>query len=127
MAMKENKKVLIDVYTDWCGWCKKMDVDVYSDSDVTKYINEVFVSVKLNAESSNIHDINGKTTTEAELAGRLGVRGYPTTVFVHPNGEVITLVPGYISSVTFLKILEYIGGEYYRQVKFEEFVSKYGK
>ncbi|MDE3058993.1 MAG: DUF255 domain-containing protein, partial [Bacteroidota bacterium] len=51
-ASNENKKVLIDVYTDWCTWCKKMDSDVYSDASVADYLKKNFVTIRLNAESN---------------------------------------------------------------------------
>jgi len=127
LASKTNKKALIDVYTDWCGWCKKMDADVYTDSSVIRYINETFVPIKINAESGNKHAIEGKEISEAELARAYGVRGYPTTVFTQPNGQMITAVPGYIKSGPFLQILKYIGGEHYLKMKFDEFVAKGGK
>lgn len=127
LAIKTNKKVLIDVYTDWCGWCKKMDADVYTDSSVIGYINEFFVPIKVNAESSNKHEVNGKPITEAEIARAYGVRGYPTTVFARSNGSMITVLPGYVSSATFLQVLKYIGGEHYLKMKFDEFQGKGGK
>ncbi len=48
---KENpKKIMIDVYTDWCGWCKRMDATTFQDEKIAKYISENFYAVKLNAE-----------------------------------------------------------------------------
>jgi uncharacterized protein YyaL (SSP411 family) len=47
---KENpKKVLIDLYTDWCGWCKVMDRETYSNAEISTYINENFYPIKFNA------------------------------------------------------------------------------
>lgn len=49
---KENKKYFfIDIYTDWCGWCKKMDQSTFKDSAVVQYFNEHLYAVKMNAES----------------------------------------------------------------------------
>src|SRR5271155_4177100 len=49
LAMQEHKYVLADVYTDWCGWCKKLDKDVLTDSDVVSYLQKQFICVKVNA------------------------------------------------------------------------------
>ncbi len=51
---KEEKKFFfIDIYTDWCGWCKKMDQTTFKDSGVVEYMNEHFYAVKMNAESKD--------------------------------------------------------------------------
>jgi uncharacterized protein YyaL (SSP411 family) len=50
-AKKTNRKILVDVYTNWCGWCKKMDASTYGNSEIAKYLSERYVLVKLNAES----------------------------------------------------------------------------
>lgn len=122
-AKKDNKKVIIDVYTDWCGWCKKMDKGAYSDSDIKKIIEENFVFVKLDAEGSGKNSYNGKTYTDSELAGYFQVSGYPTTVFLEPDGKVIEYnydkfpmnnLPGYYPSDDFKKVLEYIRDEKYK-------------
>ncbi|MBI4535038.1 MAG: DUF255 domain-containing protein, partial [Ignavibacteriae bacterium] len=67
-AKKKQKKVLIDVYTDWCGWCKRMDVQTYADKSVASYLNEKYVVIKLNAESNKKLSYKGNEYTEAELS-----------------------------------------------------------
>src|SRR4051812_21578649 len=49
-AIKENKIVLVDAYTDWCGWCKKMDRDTYANPEVIKKLNQHFIAIKFNPE-----------------------------------------------------------------------------
>ena len=46
LSKKEPRKILIDIYTDWCGWCKKMDATTYGDGAVVEYINRHFYAVK---------------------------------------------------------------------------------
>ncbi len=123
-AKDENKKVIVDVYTDWCGWCKKMDAEAYSNSEVKKIIEDNFVFVKLNAESLNKVTYNGKQYTEQDLATLFEVTGYPTTVFLEPDGKQIEYkydsmkmknLPGYFKTDEFKKILKYFKDSKYKE------------
>lgn len=122
-AKKENKKVIVDVYTDWCGWCKKMDKDAYSNSDIKEIIEDDFILVKLNAEGSGTNNFKGKSYTDAELASYFQVTGYPTTVFLDSKGKIIEFnygkykmnnLPGYYPAKDFKKVLEYIRDDAYK-------------
>ena len=125
LAKEQHKKVLVDVYTDWCGWCKKMDSDVYTDSKVIKTLAAKFVLVKLNAESNSKHvQYQGKQFTEAQFAQAVGVSGYPSTLFFDSAGKPITLLPGFVPADKFVPILTYIGDDHYLKVSFEQYLSK---
>ena len=104
-----TKPVIVDVYTDWCGWCKRMDRDVYARSDVSEYLNEHFVMVRLNAESAERVNYAGRSLAARALAGSFEVTGYPTTIFLKPDGTHLVNVPGYIPADKFLKLVRYIG------------------
>jgi thiol-disulfide isomerase/thioredoxin len=105
LAQQTNKKLLIDVYTDWCSWCKKMDKEVYTNPDVKAVLQSHFIAVKLNAESSRELTYKGRRLTEMTIAREMGVNGYPTTVFLYSNSEPLTKVAGYIQSEDFVKLL----------------------
>jgi thioredoxin-related protein len=122
-AKKTNKKLLVDVYTDWCGWCKKMDADTYTDTGVESYLLEKYVVVKLNAESSTRQTYNGKQYTERELASEFGVSGYPTTLFFKSDGSPITGAPGYYGAADFKTVLSYIAEDHYQKTKFEDYAK----
>lgn len=124
LAKRDNKKILIDVYTDWCGWCKKMDSEVYSNSSVASALSASFVAVKLNAESSKPFVFQGRSFTEESFAAGAGVTGYPTTIFLDSESTPITLVPGYITADRFVPILKYVGEDHYRSISFEEFQQR---
>lgn len=126
IAMAENKKVLIDVYTDWCEWCKKMDDEVYTDSKVVNYLSSKFVLIKLNAESEAKHTFEGREYSEMELAYIFGVEGFPTTIFIREDMQPITAVPGYFPADVFMKILTFIGDDYYLKMNFDEYLEKTG-
>jgi len=122
-----NKKILLDVYTDWCSWCKKMDKEVYVDETVTTLLKEKFIVVKLNAESSKTLTHDGIVYTEQQFATALGITGYPTTVFFEPNTKPITLVSGYMEPATFTNVLRFIGEDHYKSISYEEYLQKAGQ
>jgi thioredoxin-related protein len=126
-AKSSGKPVLVDVYTDWCGWCKRMDKDVYSRSDVREILDRHFVSVKLNAESSSLAAYQGRSKSFRSLASGFGVSGYPTTVFLKSNGEHLVNVPGYVPADRFKLMLRYIGeGHLDRGVSWTTFQQQAG-
>lgn len=101
-AAKSKKIMMIDFYTDWCGWCKRLDHDTYTNEKVVKLSTQL-VSLKLNAEKE------GK-----ELATKLGVRGYPTIVFMDSSGKVVHKISGYLKPEPFAaemtKVIESASG-----------------
>ena len=117
-----SKPVIVDVYTDWCGWCKRMDKDVYSRPEVSDYLNQHFVMVRLNAEGADRVTYAGHTMTARALAGGFEVTGYPTMIFLKADGTHMVNVPGYIPADRFLKLVRYIGdGHMDRGVSWEEY------
>jgi thioredoxin-related protein len=121
-ASASKRPILIDVYTDWCGWCKRMDRDVYARDDVRGYLNDHFTLVKLNAESLDEVVYDGRKLTGRGLAQYLRVSGYPTTIFLKSNGEHIANVPGYVPADRFKLMLRYIGEDHIgRGVSWQDF------
>jgi len=88
-AKAQHKPIMIDFYTDWCGWCKKLDSDTYSDPKVNAAAKK-FICVKIDAEK------------EPNLASKYGVSGYPTIIFLDSNGTVLSKIPGYLPPDKFL-------------------------
>lgn len=123
-AQQSGRPILVDVYTDWCGWCKRMDRDVYSRADVRAYLSRHFVAIRLDAEALDPARYDGKSFTARSLAAHFRVSGYPTTVFLRSGGEHLVNVPGYVPADRFLLLLRYIGeGHLDRGIGFEEFVE----
>lgn len=118
-AKRENKMILVDVYTDWCVWCKRMDKDVYTDAKVQAEMEKYFAAAKLDAESATTRSFKGSTKSEQAIAQDLRVSGYPTTVFLSPNEEVIQVIPGYVKAADFAMALRYIGSRAYEKQDFE--------
>jgi thiol:disulfide interchange protein len=95
-AKTDNKIVIVDVYTDWCGWCKKLDKDVYADAGVQAKLAKDFVTVKINPE---------KSKENAEFARKFGVYGYPHILFLDAGGKKISEIRGYIPAKDFAEKL----------------------
>jgi thioredoxin-related protein len=114
-ARQENKHLIIDFYTNWCGWCKKMDRDTYGDSAVAAYLNAHFIVSKVNAESPQRFKVGDKTVSGIELARDFSVQSFPITWFIRPNGERIDKLPGYQPPVQFQKVLEFVHERRYEE------------
>jgi len=135
LTKTEPKMILIDVYTDWCGWCKKMDKDTYAKEKIAKYLNDNFYPVKFNAEqkdSINILDHTFKFIQEGrrgyhELAAALlnGQMSYPSTVFMTKSFEMIQNVPGYLDEKTMYPILVYLYEGHYETTPYETFLEDF--
>jgi thioredoxin-related protein len=123
-ARKNGKPVIVDVYTDWCGWCKRMDAEVYARPEVSDYMAKHFVAVRLNAESGELATWEGGNYTARRLAATFGVSGYPTTIFFASSGDHLANVPGYLPRDRFMLLLRYIGdGHMDKGESFENFMK----
>lgn len=122
-AAQENRYVVVDFYTDWCKWCKVMDQKTYSDSLVARSLNDRFVAVKIDGEGQDKITYRGKSMTQSELTMNMKVSGFPSTLFMDSQGNVIGTLPGYIEAPVFLKILDYVSSEAYKTVKLDDYLS----
>ncbi|MBI1797243.1 MAG: thioredoxin family protein [Candidatus Eisenbacteria bacterium] len=126
-AKSSGRHVLVDVYTDWCGWCRRMEADVYTRPEIRDYLARKFVLVKLNAEATDAARYQGKLFTSQALAARFEVSDYPTTIFLKSGGDHLISVPGYVPADRFLLVLRYIGDGYLdRGETFEAFLKANG-
>ena len=135
LQAKEPKKVFIDVYTDWCGWCKKMDAGTFSNPVIAEYMNKNYYAVKLNAEgkdpikfkgTSFINQNQGRRPTH-QLAQALlnGQMSYPSYVFMNEKSELITIVPGYMEAKVFDPIIHFFAEDKFLTQKWEEFSTNF--
>ncbi|MBN1823436.1 MAG: thioredoxin family protein [Endomicrobiales bacterium] len=91
-AKAEKKNLMVDFYADWCGWCKKLDRDVYSNPEVAK-LAENFVCVKVNTDRYPVD------------AQQYGVQGLPTVMFMDSSGKVLEKVVGYRDAKYFASVM----------------------
>jgi thioredoxin-related protein len=108
-AVQAGKIVLVDAYTDWCGWCKRMDRDTYSQPEVIKAINADFVPVKFNPEiPGKTYKVGDRSYSPEQLYTLLSqgnATGYPTIYYIFTAKKRIVLDPGYKGPQDFLNIL----------------------
>jgi thioredoxin-related protein len=139
-AQKKNaekpKKIMIDAFTDWCGWCKKMDASTFQDPEIKKYLAEHFYPVKLDAETPEDITFNG-TTYKNQNPGKsrsahdfalmiMNNRpSYPTLIFIDEKLNIITPVAGYLEAKDLEPILHFIAEDHYKTMKWEDFRSKF--
>lgn len=135
-ANKETpKKIFIDMYTDWCGWCKRMDASTFKDPEVIKFMNENFYAVKFDAEQKEDVIYDGHTfkfvtsgrrgyhqLASSLLDGRLG---YPSFVYMDEEERRITVSPGYKDSKGLMLELNFISGDHYKTQEFQDFAKAY--
>ena len=129
---KKPKKVFVDMYTDWCGWCKKMDQSTFINPVIVDYMNKNYYAVKFNAERKDEVEFKGKKYVNANPSGgrsshqlaqlMLNNRmSYPSFVFLDENLDMITVVPGYRKAPEFEAIMNFIGTNAYKSKTWEDF------
>lgn len=134
LAKIAPRPIFVDAYTDWCGWCKKLDSETFSHPVIAEILNTKFYAVKFDAESSApvtfqdkkfIND--GKMGKAHQLAYALlqGKLSYPTVVFLTANSELITPVSGYRVPKDFEPLLVYFAGTTWQKQSFEEFIKDF--
>ncbi|MCH2232061.1 MAG: DUF255 domain-containing protein [Crocinitomicaceae bacterium] len=131
----EPRYWVIDLYTDWCGWCKRMDASTFQDQLIADEINKNFYAVKFNGEAKRDITINDKTYKFVangrrgyhELAAQLmnGKMSYPSFSFMSNEAQLIQTIPGFKTREEFLPILKYLGEEVYKTTTWEDYVKTY--
>ncbi len=134
-SKKQKRKVVVDVYTDWCGWCKRMDATTFSEPCLAKYVNENYYAVKFDAEQKQEIVFKDKTYKFVkngmrgyhELAAEItrGQLSFPTVVFLDEKIEVIQSIPGYRDAKEFETIATYFGRNEYLKTPWETYQKNY--
>ncbi|RUT79403.1 thioredoxin family protein [Ancylomarina longa] len=94
LAKQENKPIFLDISTSWCGYCRRMKANVFTDADVAAFYNASFINVSLDAE-------HGEGSV---LAGKYRVSAYPSFLFFNSDGSFSSQTAGYRNSDNFLEL-----------------------
>lgn len=139
--VKSPKKMMIDMYTVWCGPCRMLDKNTFQQKDLVKYVNENYYAVKFNAEgdgevkfkeqtfSNPNYDPNKKRgrNGQHELASAFGVNAYPTILFLDENATLLAPVKGYHSAKQLELFLKVFGTNAYKNISSKEDFITYQK
>ena len=102
LAKKENKKVFLYFRTDWCGYCARMDHATFKDNKVVRFLNEHFVSIKVDGDK------------EKPILKEYKVAGFPDNRFLDKQKKEAFRLPGFVEPATFLFFLEYVQTDSYK-------------
>jgi thioredoxin-related protein len=137
----EKRKIFIDVYTDWCGWCKVMDKNTFTDPAIAKLLNEKYYPVKFDAEQKADVVFRG-TTFKFVPFGNKGAHqlamallnnqmSYPNFVFLDEEFRIVpifensTSVPGYRKPEEFHIFLSFVGGDFFKKTSIQDYQKEY--
>ena len=138
---KKPKKILMDVYTNWCGPCKMLDKNTFHNKDVVDYVNENYYAVKFNAEGNSVvtykdqkfsnpnykEELKNRRNGVHDLTRFLKVRAYPTIVYMDEKGDVIQPISGYMKPQQIELYLKLFHTDDYKKITTQEDFNTYYK
>ena len=136
---KESRMVVVDIYTDWCGWCKVMDRNTFSQSNIISYVSDNFYAVKLDAEMTDTIEFREKKygfrgsgrRGAHELAIEWGMSnggiGYPTIAFLDSTLKKVGTMPGYKDVTEMEAMLIYFKEGHYKSQNWPQWFTDYQK
>jgi len=126
VASETDKPVYLFIDAKWCSWCKKMKRETFTDSEVKLAFSNL-IPVTIDGESKEVVTYQGKSYSLAQLSRQVfGVRGFPMSVFLEPNGDIIGGMPGYMKAKDLAVMANYVGEGHYKNQSFEDYMKEMG-
>ena len=136
---KSPKKIFVDMYTAWCGPCKMLDKNTFSNPDVAAFINKNFYAVKFNAEGNESVNYKGKLygnpsydpakatkrNSAHQFSRYMGINAYPTVIFIDESGNLINRVKGYRTPQQLEVYLKLFGTDLWKSITTQEAYQEY--
>ena len=135
------KKIMVDMYTTWCGPCRMLDKNTFSNKKLAAYVNANYYAVKFNAEGNAVVNFKDQELSNPnyapakakrrnsphQLAQYFGIRSYPTILFLGENGEFLAPIPGYKTPAQLELFLRLFGEDLYKTLNSQEAFNDYQK
>lgn len=135
------KKIMMDVYTSWCGPCKMLDRNTFQNKDVVDFVNKNYYAVKFNAEGNEAVSFKGQTYSNPgynpelakrrnsahELSRYLKIQAFPTIVFFDEEANVIFPLKGYKTPKQIELYLKMFGVDKHKELDTQEKFNAYYK
>lgn len=136
LSKKEKKKIFIDVYTSWCGWCKTLDKNTFSNAILAKYINQKYYAVKMDAEMKdtivfnnytfvNPNPQNPRSTHQIATSLLDNKMGYPSMVFLDDNFNKLFVLQTYLTPDKLEPYVKIIGDNAYLTTTWDEYLKTF--
>jgi thioredoxin-related protein len=126
-TQKEPRKIMVDVYTGWCGWCKVMDQKTFTNDRVAEFVKEKFYAVKLDAEIKDTITIGTQKYiwqngyNQAGVALLQGKMSFPTIVYLDEKFNMIQPVPGFQEAQQFHQVITFFGDNHYKRGNWDKY------
>ena len=121
-AAANGRPVIVDFSAEWCGWCKKMEKEVFSRPDVATRLASETVTVRIDVDSPSLLTYKGARMTAGQLATQLRVSGLPTLLVFSPKGDRLAELVGFVDAKTFLRFLDYLKQKKYASMSFDAYL-----
>lgn len=139
LQKKNPKKIMIDVYTNWCGPCKMLDRNTFQNKDVAAYVNEHYYAVKFNGEGDETVNYLDQTFTNPnydpakanrrnsahDFARYMRVNAYPTIAFFDEELKMIAPIRGYQAPQQLELYLKLFKDDDYKKMTTQDEFNKY--
>lgn len=121
-AAEDQKMVLVYAEAQWCGYCKKMNKEVFPKEVVQDSISKYYYPVRIDVESDKKLTFNGEQMTQQQFSHQQQVRSTPTIFFISDRGDILGMQPGYMPIDVFNKLLSYVGSGAFGEISFDEYL-----